>query len=140
MMSRGRIFSGILPALLALHPATSHAQAGPGFRDVSEGLTSQLGPISSMITALAFLVGIGLIMIGLSKFKKYAERPQDDASRPLVAIIFVIAGAAVIALPSSISSGVATLFGGDAPTATAYGGGTQVLPFVSRSPNSWGGN
>lgn len=139
MTLKTRVVLGTLSALVAGYPAAALAQAGPGFRDVSDGLTSQISPFASMITTLAFVFGIGLVMIGLLKFKKFMDRPGDE-NRPLVAIVFVVAGGAIIALPSSISSGVSTIFGNGAPTATAYGGGTQVLPFVNRQPDSFGGN
>lgn len=112
----------LLPSML------SAQAAGPGFRDVAEGLTAQVSPLSQLLTVGAFLFGIALVFIGLLKFKKFAERP-DDGNRPLVAIIFIIAGASVVALPTTINTGIGTLFGGAVPTSNSFGGGTQVLPF-----------
>jgi hypothetical protein len=140
MAKPSRLFLGFLSAALLSLPSLSLAQAGPGFGEITGDLTSQVSPVANLVTTMAFLFGTGLVIIGLLKFKKFAERPGDDASRPLVAIVFILGGAAVIALPSSISTGVATIFGGDAPTATAYGGGTQVLPFVNGNSSSWGNN
>lgn len=124
--------TAVYGALIGIIPSIASSQTGPDLRGVTDGLAGQIPPLASALTVAAFIFGVSFIFIGLFKFKKSAERPGDDASRPFVALIFIFAGAGIIALPTTITTGIGSIFGADVPTATSYGGGTQVLPFTSR--------
>ena len=86
----------------------------------------QLGQIASMISILAFVLGVCVAIAGLLKFRQHAQNPGDPSAKPTTALMLILAGAALVAIPATLGSGVATIFGNGAETTTSQGGFGRV--------------
>lgn len=114
-------------ALFALVATQASAQVAT-LDQMANSLTSQARPVALLVTVFAFLLGVWMTMAGLMKLHAHTVNPRDPASSPVTAIAFIFAGAAMVALPALISSGVVTIFGDGATTTDAWGRG-NVVPF-----------
>jgi Na+-transporting NADH:ubiquinone oxidoreductase subunit NqrE len=103
--------------------AAAHAQTFD-LGDVSDNVSDQMADVASFITVLAFVIGVGLTIIGLMKFKEHSRNTNDPSNRIGVAVTFIVAGAMMIALPTLLKSGVETIFGEGAALTNANDGFT----------------
>ena len=71
-------------------------------------LSKSLVEVQSLITGGGYLLGIGLVVSGLIKCTKISARSREKISVPLA---FILGGAALIFLPTSIDALSNTLFG-----------------------------
>lgn len=127
-MSRENIFL-IVFSLLSFYGMASHAQpAAQDFGQIANVLTVQSAIVTTLVTAFAFLMGVATAFFGVVKLKKHAENPNDSNSTPVVAFVFIFAGAAMVAIPSLILTGVVTFFRADGSISDAFGSG-NVIPF-----------
>ena len=116
-----------LTVSLAALPVISLAQAAPDFGEIANNVSRQISPVTRVITMLAFVMGVVFAMIGLLKIKKGAETPNDPSSGHTVGVIFIFVGAAMVAIPALIASGITSIFGADA-TITSSTGGFTLIP------------
>ena len=89
--------------------------------DVAAGLQTQAGSIADLIGAAAFLLGIGLGIVGLLKFRQHAQNPNDPSAKLSSAFTLVFVGAALVAIPTTLGVGVSSLFGSGATNVTVDG-------------------
>ena len=82
-----------------------------GFAKASGQFRGQLESVSQVIGWLAFLSGFVFGVMGIFKFKAYGLNPQDPQNKPMTGVILVLVGAAMIAIPTVMGLGVASLFG-----------------------------
>lgn len=127
-MSRHSAILAISALVLAILADEALAQHVRDFGDIADSVRMQTSLVSILITVAAFVIGVGLAMTGLLKFRQHTQNPNDPSAKPGVAFAFVFAGAAMVALPALISSGVITVFGTGAAVTDAFGGG-NVVPF-----------
>lgn len=107
-------------AILALSPSLALAQsadAGAIF-DSLKGQTTQL---SELVSVAAFVIGVGLAIAGLLKFKANSANPNDPSNKLSTAFMLVFVGAAMVALPTLLGVGVGTIFGGGTTTDATAG-------------------
>ena len=108
--------------LLGVVPASAQKDAG----EVADNVRGQVGEFADLLGAAAFLVGIGLVVFGIFTLYKHSKNPQDPSSKLSTAMMLLIAGGAMIAVPTVAGVGVTSLFGTGAQvvkTDAAGGGG-----------------
>ncbi|MYG10953.1 MAG: hypothetical protein F4170_08970 [Rhodobacteraceae bacterium] len=79
--------------------------------DMASELQSQIGDIADLIGAAAFLLGIGIALLGLLKLRQHAINPNDPSARLSTAFTLVFVGAAMVAIPTTLGVGIGSLFG-----------------------------
>ena len=80
-----------------LASSDAHAAAGNNFSTIAQNITSSIASVPGLITAIAYLLGILLCVLGIMKIKDHVENPgntpiKDGAIRLLI-------GGALFALP-----------------------------------------
>ncbi|GAB5389571.1 MAG: hypothetical protein Alpg2KO_25390 [Alphaproteobacteria bacterium] len=120
-----RSHSVLSAVALSLVLLPDQAQAG-GVGIVAQTLMDQLGSIAALISALAFVLGLGLGASGLMKFRQHSDNPNAvPISQPLVRIVI---GAMLIALPAVIGTMMGSFFDEDAPTTNLEGDIGELQP------------
>ena len=89
--------------------------------DMASELQSQVGDIADLIGAAAFLLGIGIALLGLLKFRQHAVNPNDPSARLSTAFTLVFVGAAMVAIPTTLGVGIGSLFGNGASNVSVDG-------------------
>ena len=82
---------------------------------VADNVKGQIGNVADMLGAVAFLIGIILVIMSLMKFKAHSE--NDPQAKMSTAVVMLMVGASMIALPTLAGVGITSIFGG---------GGTNV--------------
>ena len=102
------------------------AHANGGILTMGDQLRDQIGSLTDLIGAAAFIVGLVFGASGLMKFKQHSENPQGT---PLShAMVRLLVAGALIALPAVLGTSVGTLFGTGASNSTdATGGGLTAI-------------
>lgn len=88
-------------------------------------ISRSLFPVQSLISGLAYLIGIGFFITAIAKLRKIGDARASSSSheKPFIAIAFLLGGAALVFLPSAVH----TL------SNTAFGVG-NILQYTSYSP------
>ena len=91
---------------------------------VASTITSSFGQLAKLITAGAYMAGIGFCMASMLKYKAHKDNPTQIPIGTPIALLFI--GAALIFLPNIFKIAGYTIFGG---TSGAGGtGGVTGLP------------
>lgn len=99
------------------------AEGGEGLSGVANRVTSSIQSIGQLITAAAWVAGIGFFLTGLVKFKSHRDNPtQVPLSAP---IILICVGAGLVFLPSVIN------IAGDTAFESKQAGGASGTGFSS---------
>ena len=105
-------------AVMSAAPAMAQEDAGTimarmkGFMDDGAGLVS----------TVAFVLGIMVAIAGLLKLKAHSANPNDPSNSVKNAFVLMAVGAALVAVPALLGSGVASIFGSSATTTDATTG------------------
>nr|WP_280521771.1 type IV secretion protein IcmD [Rickettsiella grylli] len=124
-----RSLSGLSQILLhiSIYFYTSLAFAADGDENlgkVASTITGSFGQLAKLITAGAYMAGIGFCMASMLKFKAHKDNPTQIPIGTPIALLFI--GAALIFLPNIFRIAGYTIFGG---TGGAGGvSGTTGLP------------
>jgi hypothetical protein len=99
-----------------LASSDAHAAANT-FSTIAQNITSSVSSIPGLITAVAYLLGILLVVLGIMKIKDHVENPgntpiKDGAIRLLI-------GGALFALPIVLESGLEAIGSGGTATKAA---------------------
>ncbi len=106
---------GWLPAGLI----SSFALAGPAgaqsenLGQIATGLTTQITQIGNLVGVGGMLIGLAMLVMSGVKFRAWSTNPQDPHASFGGAVGWLIAGVALVALPEFMGVGVSTLFGDD---------------------------
>ena len=120
MMIKNNLRLGmVLLTTLAFLPAVASAQS---VGSMATDWQAQIGNLSLMVVALAFLLGIGIAIVGLLKLKKANENPNDPSASKPAAFALIFVGAAMVGLPLALGSGLDTIFGSQTDALGASGG------------------
>ena len=121
MRFSNRIFTSIaVLACASLFPVVALAQLDAG--GIADGLSSQTTQVAKLVTVVAFVIGVGLAIAGLLKFRANAQNPNDPSNSMTTAFVLVFVGAAMVAIPSLLGSGIMTIFGSTDGTTDATNG------------------
>ncbi len=86
---------------------------------VAENMLSSFGPLARLITAGAYIAGLGFGVSALLKFKAHKDNPQQIPIGTPIALVFI--SAVLVFLPSFYSMTGRTLFGDTAEVAGISG-------------------
>ena len=114
----------VLTTSLALAATSTAAMAQDGgFGEVANTVREGfLGPLGDFLGAAGLILGIGsIIMAGMTIYKMRSGHHADPNASPARVGTFLLAGALLLALPATMGTGVATLFGGTDNTASIDG-------------------
>lgn len=79
-----------------------------GIGAVAEQVRTQFAQMSTMLTAAAYLIGLGFLVSGIFKLKAHKDNAQQN---PLsVAVMHLTTGALLIYLPSLVTAAGGTFF------------------------------
>ncbi|WP_425287969.1 type IV secretion protein IcmD [Rickettsiella endosymbiont of Miltochrista miniata] len=123
---------GQLPLWMSAYFYTSAALAAdptsndPTLGNVASTITGSFNQLAKLITAGAYMAGIGFCMASMLKFKAHKDNPTQIPIGTPIALLFI--GAALIFLPNIFKIAGYTIFG----STTGAGGvtGTTGLPGV----------
>lgn len=90
--------------------------------EIATDLRSQVTNLTSLLTVIAFIVGVGLAVAGVFKFYKNTQNPNDPSASTSSAFILIFAGAALVAIPALLGVGITTVFGSGAAQTDAVQG------------------
>lgn len=93
---------------------------------MSDNLRTQATSVEGLISVAAFIIGVGMVILGLLMFKKNNDNPNDPSASKGKAIILLFVGAGLVALPTVLGVGVNTLFGSGAQMTNATSGFTSL--------------
>lgn len=119
LLSLGAYF-GALFALFATSSLVFGAGGGQTLGGIADNVTGTMGSVAKLITAGSYVAGVGFALMGMLKFKAHKDNPtQVPLSQPIV-LLAIAAG--LVFLPSLISTGGSTVFGGSPQSANTAGG------------------
>ncbi|MES2142318.1 MAG: type IV secretion protein IcmD [Pseudomonadota bacterium] len=101
---------------------SSFASAGTeatSLGSVASTLTSSFSNLAKLITAGAYMAGIGFAMASMLKFKAHKDNPTQIPIGTPIALLFI--GAALIFLPNIFGIAGNTIFGGTGGAGGVYG-------------------
>ena len=116
----------VATAIAVILPGDAHAT---GINGMGDQLRQQIGSLTDLIGAAAFIVGLEFGASGLMKFRTHSHRQQvaklsHSKHRKLDA-------GALIALPAVLGTSVGTLFA-NAPSSTTSAGGGNLTGITSQ--------
>ena len=76
-----------LAAVAALAPVAAFAQRDVG--GIAESLADQTGDIADLVSIAAFVIGVGLAIAGLLKFRAHSQNPNDQSNKMSTAFMLV---------------------------------------------------
>ncbi|MAZ38887.1 MAG: type IV secretion protein IcmD [Legionellales bacterium] len=79
---------------------------------LADNVKASFSSIVQLITAAAYVMGFGFVLVAIFKFKQHKDNPTQMQIGTPIAMLFI--GAAMIFLPSIIKTTGATVFGSDA--------------------------
>ncbi|MEP3669092.1 MAG: hypothetical protein ABJN42_20390 [Roseibium sp.] len=121
MKNMGKVLGAA--ALVATMPAIASAQ---NVGEIATSLTGQTTNVATLVSVVAFVVGVGLAIAGLLKFRAHSANPNDPSNKMSTAFMLVFVGAAMVAIPATLGSGISTIFGDGADTTDANTGFTAI--------------
>lgn len=98
---------------------TEVATAATNFSDVAEKVTGTFGAVAKMITAVAYVAGLGFAVGAILKFKQHKDNPTQVPVGTPIAMLFI--AAALVFMPSILGMTGASLFSSSATTGGVSG-------------------
>jgi len=95
---------------------------------VADNVIQSLGSLAKLITATAYIAGMGFAIGAVLKFKAHKDNPQQIPVGTPIALIFI--AAALIFLPAIISTTGITIFGSSSQAVSGGITGTDVIPGI----------
>ncbi len=113
----------LLVSGLAFYASDALAQAATDLAGVAEKMTNTFGALAQLITAIAYIAGMGFGLASILKFKAHKDNPTQIPIGTPIALLFV--AAALLFLPTLFGVAGTTIFGAGAQK----GGVTGVSTF-----------
>lgn len=104
---------------LLIGPGAAVAQS---VGDIATDLRGQVTNINLLITVISFVLGVALAIIGIMKFRAHSQNPNDPSAKMSTAFILMFSGAALVAIPAVLGSGIQTIWGTGAATTDSTSG------------------
>ncbi|WP_218814857.1 type IV secretion protein IcmD [Rickettsiella endosymbiont of Dermanyssus gallinae] len=102
-----------------LYTELASAKDGDNLGAIATTLTSSFEGVAKLITAGAYMAGIGFAMASMLKFKAHKDNPTQIPIGTPIALLFI--GAALIFLPNIFGIAGQTIFGGTSGAGGIYG-------------------
>jgi intracellular multiplication protein IcmD len=114
--------------IIALIIAAAVGYVGAAFgvdtiADIATRVTGSFSALAKLITAIAYVAGLGFAVGSIFKFKAHKDNPTQIPIGTPIALLFV--GAALVFMPNVFTATGQTVFG----NTTAVGGSSGVDPF-----------
>ena len=122
-LAKKTIALGLLAGMLGAVAAPALAQTAG---DIATGLAGQTGQVADLVSIVAFVLGVGMAIAGLMKFRANAQNPNDPSNKMSTAFILMFVGAGLVAVPAVLGSGIATIFNDGAQQTDANTGFRSV--------------
>lgn len=106
LLRLGIIISGMLSSGLAF----ADKLTGPSLGTIAGTVTGSFEGLAKLITAGAYIAGIGFALSAILKFKQHKDNPQQIPIGTPIALLFIAAG--LIFLPTIFGVANQTIFGG----------------------------
>lgn len=121
----GLVSLSVVAAVLTTSVALAAAGGGGGstLSGIAGNLTKELGAFAKLITAGAYIAGLGFAMGAILKFKAHKDNPTQIPVGTPIALLFV--AAALLFLPTLFGAAGSSLFGSSAK-ATSISGTTSL--------------
>lgn len=102
---------GLILTLLAFASDFALAVTAPagGIGSLADNVRGNFGALAELITAGSYIAGFGFILASIFKFKSHKDNPTQIPIGTPIALLFI--GAAMVFLPSLISSAGSSVFG-----------------------------
>lgn len=84
--------------------------SGKSLGDVAQQITGSFSGLARLLTASAYIAGIGFALSAILKFKQHKDNPQQVPIGTPIALLFIAAG--LIFLPTIFSIANQTIFAG----------------------------
>lgn len=120
MALKNKLAAGV--AALATTAVVASPAAAQTVGQIATGLTSQVTSINTLISVVIFVAGLAVAAMGLLKFKAHSANPNDPSNKLSSAWVLIFVGAAMVAIPAVLGSGISTIFGTGADKTTANTG------------------
>lgn len=95
------------------------ATSRPTIGDAAQAITNSFYGIAKLITAGAYIGGMGFALSAILKFKQHKDNPTQIPIGTPIALLFI--AAALIFLPTIFGAANATIFGGSGSAGGIYG-------------------
>lgn len=112
---------GLAFGVLGVSSTAAMAQS-QNLGQIADSLSTQTSEIADLISMVAFVLGVGMAIAGFLKFRQNAQNPNDPSAKVSTAFILIFVGAGLVAIPTALGSGIATVFGSGADTTDANEG------------------
>lgn len=111
---------------VALAQSTGGGAESGSLGEVAERVTQSFTNVAKLITAGAYIAGMGFAVTAVLKFKAHKDNPTQVPVGTPIALIFI--AAALLFLPELFRISGVTLFGSDLQTAGPEG--TELVPGI----------
>lgn len=92
--------------------------------DIANTVTGQANAVARLLSVLSYVAGVGFAMAGILQLKAHKENPQQiPLSKP---VVMIVVAACLLFLPTILGTAGESLFGTEAQSAAAAGGGTAL--------------
>ena len=111
------LFLGLTCFAGAAYAQVSAASGSIG--SIADNIKSSFGALTQLITAGAYVAGFAFVLVAIFKFKQHKDNPTNIPIGQPIAMLFI--GAAMIFLPSIISTTGTTIFASNGSTGGVSG-------------------
>ena len=103
------LLSAFLLLASSIFAGSSEVAGSPDgtFGAMADDMTGQMGEFGSMLVAVAFVAGIGFVVVALFKFKQHKDNPTQVTIGTPAMLLFI--GIFLIYLPNLITTGGSTV-------------------------------
>jgi len=112
---------------MLMSPSLAHAAAGNNFGSIAQRITTSVSDLPGLVSALAYLFGVLLAVLGILKIKDHVENPTQTPLKD--GAIRLCAGGGLLALPIILEAMFETF--GAASAADAGGASASQLNAVN---------
>jgi len=103
-----------------------HVFAASGdLKDIAQNIYGTFSEVGKLIVAIAYIAGFGFVMASIFKFKQHKDNPTQIPMGTPIAMLII--GIALLFMPSIISTGSQTIFGGSATAGGFSGTGASAV-------------
>lgn len=119
LKTQRRLFVFIIALITGNYAAIAYADGVKTLGDMALTITYSFYGLSKLITAGAYMAGMGFVMASMLKFKAHKDNPTQIPIGTPIALLFV--GSALIFLPHIFVIAGETVFGDTSGAAGIYG-------------------
>lgn len=120
-------FGKVLLMLLAAGACfyAGHVFAADDLSKIAQNIYGTFSEVGKLIVAIAYIAGFGFVMASIFKFKQHKDNPTQIPMGTPIAMLII--GIALLFMPSIITTGSQTIFGGSATPGGFSGSGASAI-------------